>query len=400
MIEVDLVVTHVHHRQHRAAPSPTNAAIRIETSFRAVTPGVVSLFGRSGAGKSSLVLAIAGLLRPQSGRIVIDGEVLFDSGRGIDLPAERRRTGVVFQDGRLFPHLDVRRNLEYGLVRARRAGGGSSISLPVVSGVLGLEPLLARAPWTLSGGERQRVALGRALLAQPRLLLLDEPLAALDDERKAEVLHYLQQVRDEFRVPMIHVSHSIDEVARLATFVVQIDGGRTLAAAPLTAFPRPLVDAGATAFDPGTIIAGQLVAVEGPAGGAGPEVLVVEAGGFGWPPVRFRVAAGAGALPFALGDRLRLRVRPEDVLLASEPWPQGQGSACFEGVVAAGAGDDASSPGSVWSSGRRLVAGGLALRAAAGFSPAALVGEAWRGGEPAHALVTRCELLGREPMAY
>jgi molybdate transport system ATP-binding protein len=187
--------------------------------------GVVALFGRSGCGKSTVVNLIAGLLAADRGRIEIAGETLFDSDRRIDVPAEQRRIGYVFQDARLFPHYTVQGNLEYG---ARRARGEPFIELDRIVELLGIGGLLMRRPAQLSGGERQRVAIGRALLSQPRLLLLDEPLASLDRARRDEVLPYLERLRDSLVVPMVYVSHQFDEVLRLATHVVVMELGRVV----------------------------------------------------------------------------------------------------------------------------------------------------------------------------
>ncbi|MDY0065955.1 MAG: molybdenum ABC transporter ATP-binding protein [Steroidobacteraceae bacterium] len=196
-------------------------------------PGVLALFGRSGCGKTTLVNIIAGLLAADEAYIEIDGVVLEDSAAKRRTPAERRRIGYVFQDARLFPHFDVVGNLRYGERRVR--DGARRISLDHVVELLGLAPLLSRRTHRLSGGERQRVALGRALLSQPRLLLLDEPLAALDAARREEVLPYLEKLRDELAIPMIYVSHQFDEVLRLATHVVLLDRGRVLVQGPLDA---------------------------------------------------------------------------------------------------------------------------------------------------------------------
>ncbi len=177
---------------------------------------VVALTGHSGAGKTTVLNAIAGLIRPHAGRIEIDGRVLYDSAAGIDLPTHRRRIGYVFQDARLFPHLDVRRNLGYG-----RHGGSqpARFGFDAVIALLGIEHLLQRRTRHLSGGEAQRVAIGRALLSQPDILLFDEPLSALDQDRREELIPYLQRVRDEVRLPMLYVSHHPDEVRRLADAV-------------------------------------------------------------------------------------------------------------------------------------------------------------------------------------
>jgi molybdate transport system ATP-binding protein len=188
---------------------------------------VIALFGRSGSGKTSVVNAIAGVNHPASGVIRIDDTILFDSARRICLAPEARRVGYVFQEGLLFPHMSVEKNLLYGH-DARRAQNADHIAPEKVIAVLGLQDLLQRRPANLSGGERQRVAIGRALLANPRLLLLDEPLAALDHQRKRDVMQYIERLRDEFGIPMVLVSHSQDEVARLAEDMVLISDGRVV----------------------------------------------------------------------------------------------------------------------------------------------------------------------------
>ena len=204
---------------------------RIDAEFEADSAGISVLYGRSGAGKTSLVNMIAGLLRPDAGRITVDGNTLFDSARGIDRPAERRQIGYVFQDARLFPHLTVRTNLLYGPRFGRRRDGFAA--LDQVVGLLGLETLLRRHPASLSGGERQRVAIGRALLAAPRLLLMDEPLASLDAARRAEILPYIERLRDEMRLPIVYVSHTTAEIVRLADTIVLVSDGRVAATGPV-----------------------------------------------------------------------------------------------------------------------------------------------------------------------
>lgn len=182
--------------------------------------GLTVLFGRSGSGKTTLINAVAGLQRPDQGRIEVDNRVLFNAERKVNLPTRKRRLGYIFQDARLFPHLSVQQNLRYGMPRIKGNDFGKIIEM------LGIEPLLKRAPAQLSGGEKQRVAIGRALLAQPELLLADEPLAALDTRRKAEILPYFERIRDELGLPILYVSHSATEVARLATTVVVLEQGR------------------------------------------------------------------------------------------------------------------------------------------------------------------------------
>jgi molybdate transport system ATP-binding protein len=198
----------------------------LDVRFELPTPGVAALFGPSGCGKSTVVNIIAGLLKPDHGRVTFDDEVLLDTDRNIELATQRRRIGYVFQDARLFPHLNVAANLEYA---EKRAVGRRYVSFDAVAHLLNLEPLLQRRTHQLSGGERQRVAIGRALLSQPRLLLLDEPLASLDRERREEVLPYLESLRDQLAIPMVYVSHQFDEVLRLATHVVLMQSGTVLA---------------------------------------------------------------------------------------------------------------------------------------------------------------------------
>jgi molybdate transport system ATP-binding protein len=207
------------------------AAFTLEASFTAPSRGVTALFGRSGAGKSTVIQVLAGLLEPTRGLVSIEGNVLLDTQHAIDVPAQLRALGCVFQDGRLFPHLDVHGNLRYGL--RRRRGRPVRVTYESVVELLGLGPLQQRRPHQLSGGERQRVALARALLSQPRALLLDEPLAALDEARKDEVLPYLEQLRSHFGIPIVYVSHAFDEVLRLADHVVVLEGGTVVAAASL-----------------------------------------------------------------------------------------------------------------------------------------------------------------------
>jgi len=200
-------------------------AFQLDARFEAAS-GVTALFGPSGAGKTTLVNIIAGLLAPDRGSITLDDTVLFDAAAGINLPPHRRGIGYVFQEGRLFPHLSVRQNLDYG----RRMSGHPSDAdaFARVAALLNIGHLLDRRPRMLSGGERQRVAIGRALLMRPRLLLLDEPLASLDAGHKREILPHLLRLRDDSAVPMVYVSHIAAEVRRIATRIVRLDHGRVV----------------------------------------------------------------------------------------------------------------------------------------------------------------------------
>ena len=204
--------------------------IDLNLAFEVPTPGLTALFGPSGAGKSTAIAAVAGLSRPDYCKIVLDGVILSDSDAGVWVPPEARRTGLVFQDARLFPHMSVDTNLRYGL---RRAPPGGPIRFDDVVALLGIAPLLGRRPHTLSGGERQRVAIGRALLAQPLLLLMDEPLASLDTARKAEILPYFASIQTALHLPILYVTHAMEEVARLADSVVLIEAGTVVAVGDL-----------------------------------------------------------------------------------------------------------------------------------------------------------------------
>ena len=207
------------------AVQKTLGDFRLDAQFSSATP-VTALFGPSGAGKTSIVNAIAGLLRPERGRIRLNGALLFDCEAGVSIPAHRRRVRVVFQESRLFPHFTVRQNLAYGCWIAGRTAGGH---LDEGAHLLGIDALLARRPRTLSGGERQRVAIGRALLADPIALLLDEPLSSLDEARKREILPYLDNLVATTKIPILYVSHAREEIERLAGTVVMLEGGRVKA---------------------------------------------------------------------------------------------------------------------------------------------------------------------------
>jgi molybdate transport system ATP-binding protein len=190
-------------------------------------PGVTALFGPSGAGKTTVLNVIAGVRRPKIGRIVIAGHTVVDTEAGIYVPAHKRRTGMVFQDAQLFPHLTVEQNIKFG--RWFTPSDDGALPIALVVDVLGIAKLLKRRPAMLSGGEKQRVALARALLSSPRILLMDEPLSGLDDARRLEIMSLIERVRDEFAVPIIYVTHTREEVKRLASRVVQMDAGKVVA---------------------------------------------------------------------------------------------------------------------------------------------------------------------------
>ncbi len=273
---------------------------RLDIAFESAG-GLTALFGRSGAGKTSVINAIAGLIQPENGRIVVDGTVLTDTRNRVFVPVHRRRVGYVFQEGRLFPHLTVRRNLVYGRRFAPDAGGMAEIDQVV--GLLGIGGLLSRRPIHLSGGEKQRVAIGRALLARPRLLVMDEPLASLDEPRKAEIMPYIERLRDEMRIPIVYVSHSIAEVARLANNLVVLADGRVAASgAPAAVMSR--LDLFPLAGQPE---AGAMLAT----------TIAGEDARFGLTVLR--TAAGELRVPhldLAVGTALRVRIRARDVMIA------------------------------------------------------------------------------------
>jgi len=279
----------------------TLGTFRLDASFGMDGPGVMALFGPSGSGKTTTAHAIAGLVRPERGHVTIGGERLFDKSAGIDIAARRRRIGYVFQDARLFPHLSVRRNLLFGWQRAGRPLSGNQID--DVIGLLGLQHLLDRRPGKLSGGEKQRVAIGRALLAAPRLLLLDEPLTALDAPRRDEILRYLERLRDELRLPMVYITHSLDEVARLADNIAVFHQGRVVAHGSIYDILArsdlfPLTGRG----EAGAVIPARVV-VHRPSEG----VTLLDFGGG---------MITAPLMAAEIGSRVRVRVRARDILLS------------------------------------------------------------------------------------
>ena len=278
-------------------------ALAMQVKFEA-DARITALFGRSGSGKTSLINLIAGLQRPDRGRIEIDANVLFDSARGIDVPVEERRVGYVFQEGRLFPHLTVRHNLLYGHLLTPEAE--RYIHLERIVALLGLEGLLERRPGGLSGGEKQRVAIGRALLASPKVLLLDEPLAALDAPRKAEILQYLELLRDELRIPMIYVSHAVEEVVRLADTVVLMSRGKVVATGEVEeVMGRPDLRPAAGVFEGGAVLDARVIEQD----------------------VKYDLATLAfdggnltvTNLDALIGEPVRVRIRARDVSIALEP---------------------------------------------------------------------------------
>jgi len=272
-------------------------AFALDIAFKTERAGVTALFGPSGAGKTSVVNAVAGLFRPAEGRIVVAGRVVLDTKAGVFVPARARRTGYVFQDSRLFPHMNVEDNLRFGWRRAPARMDEHEIDHVVE--MLGLTRLLERDPKALSGGEKGRVALGRALLSSPDILLLDEPLAALDAARRAEILPYLERLRDETKLPMLCVSHTVDEVARLADEIVVLRDGRVAAQGPVFDL--------LTNIEGGIAPVGAVIDARIESHGEDLSVLVFDNGRLLVP----RIAREAGA-------RVRVRLRAEDIMLARE----------------------------------------------------------------------------------
>jgi molybdate transport system ATP-binding protein len=299
----------------------------LDACFELPTPGVVALFGRSGCGKSTLVNVIAGLLDADTGRVALDDRALLDTERRLNVPPERRRIGYVFQDARLFPHMNVAANLKYG---EKRAPPHRYVSLNEVSDLLDLGSLMDRRTHQLSGGERQRVAIGRALLSQPSLLLLDEPLASLDAARRDEVLPYLEILRDQLAVPMVYVSHNFDEVLRLATYVVLMESGKTIAQGgvgemSLNKDLRSIIGADAV----GAIVDGTVLGVDAESG-------------------LMRVKVGRGELKVqaanaVAGTKLRVQLLARDLIVATQAPQHLSVRNILSGVVTAVTSDDSES---------------------------------------------------------
>jgi molybdate transport system ATP-binding protein len=274
--------------------------VRMDLAFEVPSPGITVLFGPSGSGKSTIISAAAGLLRPDACRIVVDGKVLADTAAGIWLPPERRGVGLVFQDAKLFPHMSVLTNLRFGL---RRAQPGL-VRFDEVVELLGIATLLARKPNTLSGGERQRVAIGRALLAQPNLLLMDEPLASLDAPRKAEILPFLARLKTALRLPVLYVTHAPDEVSRLADHLVLIEAGRVVACGPLWEIAARADLPFGQRDDAGAVLACEVAGHDAPRG----LTRLIAAGGTLWVPL----------MDAPEGTALRVRIPAREVILAAK----------------------------------------------------------------------------------
>ena len=276
-------------------------SVQLDIDFTVPSPGVTALFGPSGAGKSVTIAVAAGLLRPDACRVEIDGQVLADTETGVWLPPERRRVGLVFQDARLFPHMSVATNLRFG---QRRTAPGP-IQFDDVVDLLGIAALLTRRPHTLSGGERQRVAIGRALLAQPHLLLMDEPLASLDDARKAEILPYLTRLKTALRLPVIYVTHALDEVNQLADSLVLLAAGRVTGSGTVSQVAARTDLPLARRDDAGALLLCRVVAHD-----AGRELTRLESGGTSfWVPL----------LDAPLQSECRVRIPAREVILAGKP---------------------------------------------------------------------------------
>jgi molybdate transport system ATP-binding protein len=276
-------------------------SVQMDVIFEVPSPGVTVLFGPSGAGKSTIIAAAAGLFRPDECRTEVDGQVLADTEAGIWLPPERRRIGLVFQDAKLFPHMSVATNLRFGM---RRTTPGP-VQFDEVVELLGIGGLLTRRPHTLSGGERQRVAIGRALLAQPHLLLMDEPLASLDSARKAEILPFLTRLKTALRLPVLYVTHALEEAVQLADTIVLIEAGRAMGCGTVSEIAARSDLMLAQRDDAGAVLLCSVVEQD-----AGRELTRLEGGGATfWVPL----------LEVPLFAEIRIRIPAREVILASKP---------------------------------------------------------------------------------
>ena len=275
----------------------THGAFTLDAAFES-TGHITALFGRSGAGKTTLVNLVAGLSRPDDGSVRVNGDTLVDTSNGLFVPAHRRRIGYVFQEGRLFPHLSARGNLLYGNRAAPKSERWAQLD-PVV-GLLGIEHLLDRRPSSLSGGEKQRVAIGRALMSSPRLLLMDEPLAAIDQSRRSEILPYLDRLRSEMQIPIVYVSHSVEEIARIADTMIVLDNGKVTHSGSTRAVLAGLDLGSLDGGEPGVILTGTVSSVD---------------------PTRAIIAHPTGQLTVPMvelpvGAEARIRVHARDVAIA------------------------------------------------------------------------------------
>ena len=273
----------------------------VDVAFSTEGAGITALFGRSGTGKTSVINMVAGLFPPDEGLIVVNDRKLFDSKQSIDLPPEKRRCGYIFQDGRLFPHFTVKSNLTYGMNLVPRAE--RYVSYDQVVELLGIRHLLTRRPAKLSGGEKQRVAIGRALLTSPNLLLMDEPLASLDSARKEEVLPFIARLPRELSIPILYVTHSLDEILNLADTVALLESGKVVATGAVEDLMSRLdLQHFAGPFDAGVVL-GTVVEEHEKIGGL----------------TSLRFAGGTLKIPLfdaPVGERVRVRIRSRDVAIA------------------------------------------------------------------------------------
>ncbi|MCA3560481.1 MAG: molybdenum ABC transporter ATP-binding protein [Aestuariivirga sp.] len=345
-------------------------SLTLEAAF-ASTGGITAIFGASGCGKTSLVNVIAGLIRPDFARISVGGTLLVDTAQGIFLPPSKRRIGYVFQEARLFPHMSVEANLAYGEWFAPKSERYAR-KAPILE-LLGIGHLLKRRPRELSGGEKQRVAIGRALLASPRLLLMDEPLASLDAARKAEIMPYLERLRDEVKIPIVYVSHSVAEVMRLASGVAVLSQGKLVAFGPAAEIAQRLDLVPAEEREEGGVIIDMTVAAHDA----------------GFDLTRLSSSAGDVYVPGHLGPAgtpARVRIRARDVMLALEEPRAISALNILRGTVAAIAPADAASVNV------RLDCGGAAVMARITRHSAAVLKLA--PGTPAYAVVKAVSVSG------